>query len=122
MRYIVHDWPDKEAKQILKNVSDAMSYNSRLLICDRIIVPTYRPKTIEKSMELAPEPLLANWANSASSGADLLMMTNFNAKERNVEEFRNLINDAGLRLEKLWFQNETLGILECVRDKKVLQK
>jgi len=66
MRYIVHDWPDKEAKLILKNVRDAMSPDSRLLICDRIIVPTYRPKTFEDSIELAPAPLLANWANSSS--------------------------------------------------------
>ena len=67
------------------------------------------------SVESAASPLLANWANSASSGADLLMMTNFNAKERTVEEFRTLVNDVGLRVEKLWFQNESLGILECVR-------
>jgi hypothetical protein len=116
MRYIIHDWPDKEAQKILKNVRDAMSTTSRLLICDRILVPTYHPKADEKdSVETAPSPLLANWANSASSGADLLMMANFNAKERTVEEFRTLVNDVGLRVENLWFQNESLGILECVR-------
>ena len=116
MRYIIHDWPDNEAQKILENVRDAMSTTSRLLICDRILVPTYRKKADEKdSVETAPSPLLANWANSASSGADLLMMTNFNAKERTVEEFYTLVNEAGLRVEKLWFHNESLGILECVR-------
>jgi hypothetical protein len=116
MRYIIHDWPDKEAKMILEHVRDAMSPSSRLLICERIMVPTYRPKTDEKrSVETAPWPLLANWANAASSGADLSMMTNFNAKERTVEEFNILINDVGLRVEKLWFQNESLAILECVQ-------
>jgi len=79
-------------------------------------VPTYRPTTFQKDdVEIAPSPLLANWANSASSGTDLLMMTNFNAKERTEEEFRALVEAVGLHVQKLWFRNESLGILECVR-------
>jgi O-methyltransferase domain len=114
MRYIIHDWPDDDALRILKNIRDAMSSESRLLICDRIILPTYRTHTVDDD-EAAPHPLLANWADSASSGADLLMMTNFNAKERTKEEFQKLVGDAGLKIENLWYGNGTLGILECSR-------
>jgi O-methyltransferase domain len=114
MRYIIHDWPDADALRILGNVRDAMSSESRLLVCDRIIMPTYRSHA-DGGNDVAPKPLLANWADSSTSGADLLMMNNFNAKERTKDEFKVLIEKAGLSLRKIWFQNGAVGILEIVR-------
>jgi O-methyltransferase domain len=119
MRYIIHDWPDTDAIQILTQICEAMSPTSRLLVCDRIILPSYRgtQETEARGVEgeVAPQPLLANWADAASSGADLLMMLNFNAKERTKEEFEGLFKEAGLVLEKLYYQNGAVGILQCAR-------
>jgi len=116
MRYIIHDWPDTDAIRILTRIREAMSSSSRLLVCDRIILPSYRSSERQgRGDGVAPEPLLANWADAASSGADLLMMLNFNAKERTKEEFEGLFKEAGLVLEKLYYQNGAVGILQCAR-------
>jgi len=42
-------------------------------------------------------------------------MLNFNAKERTKEEFEGLFKEAGLVLEKLYYQNGAVGILQCAR-------
>jgi O-methyltransferase domain len=39
LRWVVHDWPDERALQILKNQSSVMSKNSTLLIVEPILQP-----------------------------------------------------------------------------------
>jgi O-methyltransferase domain len=39
LRWIIHDWPDERAVQILKNQSSVMSKNSTLLIIETILLP-----------------------------------------------------------------------------------
>lgn len=39
MRYILHDWPGTHAKEILKNVFEAMREDSRLIIADAVMPP-----------------------------------------------------------------------------------
>jgi hypothetical protein len=76
LSHVLHDWPDDEAISILGCCRRLMSPSSRLLV----------------------EEVIA----AAGSGANMTMMVNFGeAKNRTVEEFQHLMEDAGLRLVRV---------------------
>lgn len=79
---VLHDWPDKQARQILINVKDAMNANSILLISENLISETNLPLF--------------------SALTDLVMMANYSSLERTEEQFRVLFDGVGLDLGKVW--------------------
>lgn len=79
---VLHDWPDKQARQILSNVKDAMSADSILLISENVL-----PET---------------GVTLFSASTDLIMMGNFAALERTEAQFRTLLDSVGLELVKAW--------------------
>lgn len=84
MKLIIHDWNDKSAIQILKNIRRAMGASvtdARLIVVDRIIKPSN-------------EPDRAKWT-------DLMMMVMLTGRERTEAEFRELYNAAGFRLNRV---------------------
>jgi len=114
MRLIIHDWPDALAKTILKNVRSSMKPESRLLIQERILPGLHRHDLPDSPDSIiAPEPLLVNFGagNIRPYYNDLSMMLMFNGRERSLDEFKALGNEAGLKFVKLWDMAET-GILE----------
>ena len=81
LRTVIHDWPDKQAKQILGHIRDAMGPDSRLLINEVLL----------------PESKIS--AKSATS--DLIMMVS-SALERTKAQFETLLNESGFDLVHVW--------------------
>lgn len=79
LRRIIHDWPDKEAEEILKNLSGALTPDSRILIDDVVLPDTG-----------------ASWMAAMH---DISMMIAFGGKERTKREWHALADRTGLRVE-----------------------
>ncbi|MCJ1463901.1 hypothetical protein MMC07_002510 [Pseudocyphellaria aurata] len=82
MRMVLHDWPDDQARQILRGFKDAMTPESLLLICETVL----------------PETNVA----LVSAQMDLIMMANFAALERTEKQFETLLDEAGFELVRVW--------------------
>lgn len=82
LRTVIHDWPDKQAVEILSRLREAMSPDSLLLIHEKAMPETNIP-----------------WM--AAIG-DMTMMTAFSSLERNRAEWQALLNKAGLKINKFW--------------------
>ncbi|KAM3518757.1 hypothetical protein MY4038_010005 [Beauveria bassiana] len=117
LRHVIHDWPDLEAAKILGNLAAAMSPSSKLLICEHVVLPTYRSENNQLSDRpdsfLAPEPLLPNWGASFTSRLDLQVLACINGKQRTESDFRCLANLAGLRVTQIWRNMGEEVIVEC---------
>ncbi|KAI5861287.1 putative O-methyltransferase [Durotheca rogersii] len=111
MRHVLHDWKDGDCARILSRVAEAMSADSRLLVADVTLVETLGDPYIQA----APKPLLANYGVHGHHGfsLDISMMSLMNGKERTAAEFRELFEQAGLQLVKVWECRSILGIFEC---------
>jgi O-methyltransferase domain len=82
LRTVLHDWPDKQALQILARVREAMTPDSLLLINETIL----------------PEQNVA----LSSAQADLTMMVSFASLERTQRQFEDLLDQAGFELVHVW--------------------
>ncbi|KAF5380189.1 hypothetical protein D9615_006186 [Tricholomella constricta] len=113
LKNILHDWPTKECIKILRNVREAMTPDSRVLIHEYIIQHADRMKDAESAFAQAPEPLLPNYGvgRIRQYNLDMDMMVMLNSKERTLEEFISIAEDAGLGFVKLWHLGE-LGVVE----------
>lgn len=95
-KWVIHDWNDDEAVQILKNIHQAMPVGGKLLIIDSVIPDNSR--------------------NTPHAGKllDINIMAMTTGKERTLEEFRSLIERSGLRFTRLIeTDTEISGIVEC---------
>jgi hypothetical protein len=81
MKWIMHDWNDEAALQILKNVRQAMLSHGRLIVVDRIVKPSNQPD---------PAKL-----------ADLMMLVMLTGRERTEPEFRDLYRAGGFNLTRV---------------------
>lgn len=97
-----------------------MSPQSRLLINEMLVEPLHRHASKyevgegEQPIGDAPEPLAPNYGDKWQFQRDHMMMLNLQGKERNREEFIELVGKAGLEVVRFW----TLGgvesaIIEC---------
>ena len=105
LRMILHDWPDIEAAAILRSIVAAMNKTkSRLLIMDTVLPkPGSVPVSVERIMRVR----------------DLTMLQAFNSKERDLEDWQNLLSLVGPELQ-LVNVNQPFGsamsVLEVVLD------
>ena len=81
---ILHDWKDSDTVKILKQLVDAATPTSRILIMD-MVLPT--PGSTSRTLE------------AALRQKDLAMLHTFNAKEREVEDWRSVLTQAHPRFE-----------------------
>lgn len=81
LRRIMHDWPDKEAADILRNIGSVMPTNARILIDEAVLPDTG-----------------ANWQATMN---DLTMMVLLGGKERSTQQWHSLAKLAGLRVEQI---------------------
>ncbi|GJD01163.1 O-Methyltransferase [Colletotrichum higginsianum] len=95
MHSVLHDWTDEVGRGILSRVTAAMKPGySRLLVNENVLPPTG-----------------ANWQTTA---LDMMMMTLFSSRERTEEQWRRLLEPAGLRIIKIWSQGEGVeSLIEC---------
>ncbi|MEO8180755.1 MAG: methyltransferase [Deltaproteobacteria bacterium] len=79
---ILHDWPDEQCRAILRACRAAVAPGGRLLVIEYILVPGATPPHVA-------------WL-------DLQMMVEFGeGRQRSVEEFRELFEATGFRLESV---------------------
>ncbi|KAF9767930.1 hypothetical protein IL306_014839 [Fusarium sp. DS 682] len=83
MHNVLHDWEDKHANQILKHIADAME-------------PGYSKLLVHESLVSSVKPL------ARVTTSDITMMACLGAKERTEDEWRCLIEGAGLKILKIW--------------------
>ena len=79
LRFILHDWPDQDAVNILRQLTPKMGPETRLLINDSIVPP---PGSVP--------PLQEKYIRNM----DLIMLSMFNALERSLEDWERLISKA----------------------------
>ncbi|KAK4217301.1 S-adenosyl-L-methionine-dependent methyltransferase [Rhypophila decipiens] len=83
LRSVLHDWNDEKAHDILRMTAAAMERGySKLLVCDTVLPAT------GASLDLA--------------SADIMMMHLHSARERPEDEWRRLLERAGLTVVKMW--------------------
>ncbi|KAK1780272.1 hypothetical protein QBC45DRAFT_431795 [Copromyces sp. CBS 386.78] len=83
MRMILHDHCDEMATQILTRLAEAMSHDSRVLVCELVL------------------PQRVGEADLGAAVLDQCVMS-IGGKERTEEGFRNIFEAAGLELVKVW--------------------
>ena len=94
MKHILHDWEDAEAGKILGNIRKAMGPEGTLLVVDQVVPPRNEPG-LAKLM-------------------DLEMMVLPGGRERTEQEWRELLQASGFRLEKVIHTPIPQCILECI--------
>jgi len=82
MKNILHDWCDDEAIRILKNIRQYMPGNAKLLLIETIIKPDNKP-SFGKFVDLQ------------------MLMGTEGGRERTLEEFRNILINAGFMLARI---------------------
>ncbi|KAI9688867.1 MAG: hypothetical protein M1822_001224 [Bathelium mastoideum] len=112
LRYVVHNWSDEACVRILSGLKKSMGLQSRVLICDQVMNTTLGTP----ELHAAPYPLPANWGyyTRYSHQRDMSMMTNINGIERTPSEFKAIIEEAGLKLHKIWDCRSQVSLVEAV--------
>ncbi|MET7622246.1 methyltransferase [Streptomyces sp. NPDC005408] len=94
LKHIVHDWPESQALEILKNVRESISEDGRLLL-----------------MEMVP-PSSGNSPHAAKL-VDLWLMLLVGGRERTQEQYGELLLGAGFRLERVVQTAAPISIVEA---------
>ncbi|KIX09480.1 uncharacterized protein Z518_00560 [Rhinocladiella mackenziei CBS 650.93] len=87
IRRIMHDYSDENCTKILRQIRDAMSPDSKVLIADMVM-----PKRVSE-------------ADLPAAAMDNCMMV-MGGKERTEENFSKILSNAGLKLSKVWRSRE----------------
>jgi hypothetical protein len=93
MKWIIHDWSDELALQILRNCRSQMGPDARLIIVDCVVPETNEPHF--------------------SKFIDLNMLVMTGGKERTAKEFEQLLNDAGFQLLQVIPTDQPTCIIEA---------
>ncbi|MEV8309156.1 methyltransferase [Streptomyces flavidovirens] len=94
LKHIVHDWPEDQALEILRNVRAAMRPGGRLLLMEMVV------------------PEKPNAAHS-SKLVDLWLMLLVGGKERTATQYSALLETAGFRLERVVQTPGAISIVEA---------
>ncbi len=94
LQRIVHDWDDGEAARLLGNVRSAMPAHARLLLVEAVVQPGDAP--------------------SHAKMLDLNMLVLVGGRERTEEEYRALLQAAGLALRRVLPATADTDVLEAV--------
>jgi hypothetical protein len=96
MKWIMHDWSDKECIEILNVCYDAMPNGGKLLMIDAVIPDDSRNKP------------------HVAKVLDIVMLSCLTGRERTLSEFKILIEEAGLHFTRfIDIGTEAKSIIEC---------
>ncbi|MBC7939748.1 MAG: methyltransferase, partial [Chitinophagaceae bacterium] len=84
LKTVLHDWDDEQCKLILSNCAKAMPPDARLLIVERLM-----PEHFEDSPH-----------DRGIARGDLNMLIAQDGKERTLEQYKALLDAAGLHLKR----------------------
>lgn len=93
MQQIIHDWNDELCIKILRNCLNAMNRDGRVLIVDAVIKPG-------NAMDI-------------NKFLDIQMMLLTNGRERTADEFRQLLESAGLSLSAIHRTATMFSLIEA---------
>jgi orsellinic acid C2-O-methyltransferase len=96
MKWILHDWEDRDATRILTNCRRAMEAGSDLIVVERLIPETVSANDLEVVM------------------ADLQMMVTNGGVERSEPEFRDLLRNSGFELLGVTPTGTPVSVLRAV--------
>ncbi|KAG8160653.1 hypothetical protein KVR01_008917 [Diaporthe batatas] len=99
LRMIIHDWPDKEALVILKHLRRVLEQNpvAKIVLMDTVL-PRPGTTTCRHEQRLRVR--------------DLMMRQVFNSREREMEEWTALLDQAGLGLSNVTMPDDSvMGVL-----------
>ncbi|KAK6528072.1 hypothetical protein TWF281_009329 [Arthrobotrys megalospora] len=83
IRFVLHDWPDKYVRQILKNLVPALRNGTKVILSDFV---------------LPPANVLSPWEEKRVRALDLVMLKAYNSNEREEGDWRRLLAEADPRL------------------------
>ena len=95
LKHIVHDWPEEQALQILRNVRAAITPGGRLLLVEMVLP------------EGGNEP-------HAGKLVDLWLMLLVGGRERTASQYADLLARAGFRLERVVETASSVSVVEAV--------
>ncbi|QLL05492.1 methyltransferase [Mycobacterium vicinigordonae] len=93
LKHIIHDWPDDEAVQILRNVRRAAGVGKNVLLVE-FVIPEHNREH------------LAKWA-------DLEMLICSSARERTAAQYDRLLKEAGLQMNRVIETASPFSIVEA---------
>jgi hypothetical protein len=93
LKNIIHDWPDRKALQILRNVRAVAGREATVLLIE-LVIPEH------------DRDFPGKWA-------DLEMLLNLAARERTAAEYRNLLGEAGFQMTRLVPTASPLSLVEA---------
>jgi hypothetical protein len=93
LMHIIHDWADPEAIQILRMIRAAAPAKAKLLVIEMIVPPTP-----------VPHPALA---------LDIVMLAVTGGRERSQTQYRDLLESAGWRLDRVLPLPTALSVIEA---------
>jgi O-methyltransferase/methyltransferase family protein len=96
MKWILHDWEDRDAQRILAACRRAMATGADLIVVERVAPERVRPGDLELVL------------------ADLHMMVMNGGLERTESEFRELLAGAGFRLAAITDTGTPVSVLRAV--------
>ena len=101
-RWILHDWSDKYAARILKNLVPAMQDGTKVILFENILKDGPETKWTGKQARCAlPYSPRANLLDIETDGisrnGDLVMLAHFNGRERTPKAFEELLSQADPR-------------------------
>lgn len=84
IRFVLHDWPDKYVRQILKSLVPALKNGTKVIVSDFV---------------LPPANVLHPWEERRVRALDLVMLKAYNSNEREEADWRRLFAEADPRLK-----------------------
>lgn len=94
LRWVIHDWDDDRARTILRNCRAALPSAGRLLLVESVVPPGNEPH---------PSKLV-----------DFVMLTALGGRERSADEYRQLLDAAGFRLNRVIPTESPMSIIEAL--------
>jgi 16S rRNA G1207 methylase RsmC len=95
LKQIIHDWDDDQATRLLRNCHRALAPNGKLLLVEMLIPPDDQP--------------------SPAQAMDLNMLVVAGGRERTEDEYRQLFQAAGFRLERIIPTHSPFSVSQATR-------
>ncbi|MFH8787578.1 methyltransferase [Streptomyces roseoverticillatus] len=94
LKHILHDWKDEDCLRILRAIRAAIPVGGRLLAVDAVLPPGNEPHF--------------------AKALDIIMLALVTGRERTEQEFRDLLGEAGFRIDRIISAPNFASIIEAV--------
>lgn len=126
MKQIMHDWSDKYATKILKQLHAAAMPSTRVLLVESLTsYACHDPHASSIPGAIpheAPAPLIANYGpvNDMQYNGDLTVFVQNNAQERTIDHMVALCNGAGWKVVRIYRSDGMSGFMQQMEAVKIV--